>query len=205
MGEGKDDVYNTLGSPSIHGLYKEKGSKFLGLSFPVSDQDQIDQYLLKVKKDHAKARHWCYAWKLGSESPAFRYNDDGEPSNSAGKPIYGQIQSFDLTNVLIIVVRYYGGTKLGVGGLISAYRAAAKHSLEQADIVQKVITGLLVVKFEYADMDKVMRIIKEEGLLIEKQKMDLDCEYNLSVRKRNLEHVENRFLNLRCVDLKRIS
>jgi uncharacterized YigZ family protein len=205
MREEKDDVYNTLGSPSPRGLYKEKGSKFLGLSFPVSNQDQIDAHLLNVKKEHPKARHWCYAWKLGVESPSFRYNDDGEPGNSAGKPIYGQIQSFDLTNVLIVVVRYYGGTKLGVGGLISAYRAAAKHSLEQADIVQKIINGLLLVTFQYADMDKVMRIIKEEELGIEGQQMDLDCKYTVSVRKSNLERVENRFLNLRCVVLKRIT
>lgn len=204
MEESKHDVYYTLGAPSINGLYKEKGSKFIGLSYPVSSQDQIDQYLLKAKRDHAKARHWCYAWKLGVESPIYRYNDDGEPSNSAGKPIFGQIQSFDITNVLIVVVRYFGGTKLGVGGLISAYREAAKNSLEQSEIVQKVIKVPFLVKFQYADMDKVMRIIKEEGLDIEEQKMDLDCKYTLSVRKSNLEHVENRFLNLRCVDFKRI-
>ncbi|WKK65036.1 IMPACT family protein [Lutimonas zeaxanthinifaciens] len=205
MEEGIDDVYSTIGSPSVHGLYKEKGSKFLGLSFPVSNRDQIDSCLSNVKKEHAKARHWCYAWRLGVETPEFRYNDDGEPGNSAGKPIYGQIQSFGLTNVLIIVVRYFGGTKLGVGGLISAYRAAAKDSLEQAVIVQKIVSGSFSVRFQYADMDKVMRIIKEEDISIEGQKMDLDCEYTLSVRKGKLEQVENRFLNLRCVSLKRIT
>ncbi|MCA0932327.1 YigZ family protein [Lutimonas saemankumensis] len=205
MAEDKNDVYYTIASPCRDGLYKEKGSKFLGLSFPVSSQDQVEQYLLSVKKDHAKARHWCYAWKLGVETPVFRYNDDGEPGNSAGKPIYGQIQSFGLTNVLVIVVRYYGGTKLGVGGLISAYRAAAKHSLEQSEIVQKLVASLFSIKFQYADMDKVMRIIKEEGIIIEGQKMDLDCEYSLSVRKSNFAQVENRFENLRCVDLKRIT
>jgi len=205
MEQGKDDIYYTLGSPGLNGLYKEKGSKFLGLSFPVSDQAQIDAYLLQARKEHSKARHWCYAWKLGVESPAYRYNDDGEPGNSAGKPIYGQIQSYGLTNVLVIVVRYYGGTKLGVGGLINAYREAARDSLEQAEIVQKIVTESLSVKFEYKDMDKVMRIIKEQELEIKSQKMDLACQFIISVRKSNYKYVENRFLDLRCADVKRIN
>ena len=131
------DTYNTIESTFIGEIYKEKGSKFIGYAYPVKNEDDIANYISQLKAEHHKARHWCYAWRLGMENFRFRANDDGEPSNSAGQPIYGQLLSFDVTNILIIVVRYYGGTKLGVGGLINAYRTAANNVLEVSKIVKK--------------------------------------------------------------------
>lgn len=199
------EVYKTLLKPSEESLYKEKGSKFIGYAYPVSSQVEIDEFLLIQKKNHPKARHWCYAWQLGIDNPVFRYNDDGEPGNSAGKPIYGQIQSFDLTNVLVIVVRYFGGTKLGVGGLINAYRTAAKFAFEGSQIKEITVKEIYSLRFEYADMDKVMRIIKEKGLEILSQKMNLDCVFELSVPKGDSVQVVKMIENLRCVHLKMIN
>ena len=196
------DLYRTLKRPSDEQVYKEKGSKFLGYAFPIESVAQVDTYIQQLKKAHSKARHWCYAWQIGVENPTYRYNDDGEPSNSAGKPIYGQIQSFELTNVLIVVVRYFGGTKLGVGGLVTAYKAAAKLSLEHADVVEKMLMDTLIVAFDYIHMDKVMRIIKEYQLQILHQKMELNCLFEISVRKNKAEEILQIFKDLRCLDAK---
>ena len=175
MRNSQEDVYLTLSRATEEEVYKEKGSKFLAYAFPLTNSDEVDNLIQLLKKAHPKARHWCYAWQTGVENPTFRYNDDGEPNNSAGKPIYGQIQSFGLTNVLIVVVRYFGGTKLGVGGLIAAYRSAARLALENAVLVEKMLTKELNLRFEYAHMDKVMRLIKENALDILSQKMELNC------------------------------
>ena len=196
------DLYRTLKRPSDEQVYKEKGSKFLGYAFPIESVAEVDTHIQQLKKAHSKARHWCYAWQIGVENPTYRYNDDGEPSNSAGKPIYGQIQSFELTNILIVVVRYFGGTKLGVGGLVTAYKAAAKLSLEQADVVDKMLMDTLIVAFDYIHMDKVMRIIKEHQLQILHQKMELNCLFEISVRKNKAEEILQIFKDLRCLDAK---
>jgi uncharacterized YigZ family protein len=196
------DLYRTLKRPSDEQVYKEKGSKFLGYAFPIESVAHVDIHIQQLKKTHSKARHWCYAWQIGVENPTYRYNDDGEPSNSAGKPIYGQIQSFELTNILIVVVRYFGGTKLGVGGLVTAYKAAAKLSLEQADVVEKMLMDTLIVAFDYIHMDKVMRIIKEHQLQILHQKMELNCLFEISVRKNKAEEILQIFKDLRCLDAK---
>src|SRR5690606_31775566 len=139
----------------------------------------------ELKKKHHQARHWCYAWQIGKEEDQrqFRANDDGEPSNSAGMPIYGQIQSFDVTNLLIVVVRYFGGTKLGVGGLIQAYKTAAQLALESAGIVERTIDKIFEIKFDYPEMNVVMRLIKEHNLNIIAQELALDCKIFLSVRQ----------------------
>ena len=205
MRNSQDDVYLTLRKASEGEAYKEKGSKFLAYAYPLTNSDGVEDLIQALKKAHPKARHWCYAWQTGVEKPTFRYNDDGEPNNSAGKPIYGQIQSFGLTNVLIVVVRYFGGTKLGVGGLIVAYRSAARLGLENAELVEKILTKELNLKFEYADMDKVMRLIKENSLDIISQKMELDCFLKVSVQKSNLEQVVKLFENLRCVQVKKVN
>ena len=197
------DLYQTLGRPSEEQIYKEKGSKFLGYAFPIENIDEVEGYIHRLKKMHTKARHWCYAWQIGVEDPAFRYNDDGEPNNSAGKPIFGQIQSFGLTNVLVVVVRYFGGTKLGVGGLVTAYKATAKLSLEQAEKVEKMLMDTLILEFEYVHMDKVMRIIKEHQLQILQQKMELSCLFEISVRKNKAEGILKLFKDLRCLKAKR--
>jgi uncharacterized YigZ family protein len=195
------DTYNTIEDSFIGEIYKEKGSKFIGFAFPVKTESDINKFISEIKTTHYKARHWCYAWQIGDEKKRYRANDDGEPNNSAGQPIYGQILSFDLTNILIIVVRYYGGTKLGVGGLISAYKTAAKNVLENANIVEKTIDIYFGLTFDYKDIDKVMRKIKEFNLNIISQKMELNCNFALSVRKKHFEKVRQSFKNLLNVKL----
>jgi len=157
-----------------------------------------------LKKKHHAARHWCYAWQLGVGEIKYRANDDGEPNNSAGLPIYGQILSFEITNVLIVVVRYFGGTKLGVGGLINAYKTATKLILESTAIVEKTIDIYYQLIFDYKDMNKVMRIVKENNLEIKKQEMYLNCEYVISVRKKNAVKVKQFFTDLRCLKVKEV-
>ena len=205
MRNSQDDVYLTLGKAENEAVYKEKGSKFLAYAYPVTKADQVDELIQLLRKAHPKARHWCYAWQIGDENPTYRYNDDGEPNNSAGKPIYGQIQSFGLTNILIVVVRYFGGTKLGVGGFSVAYRSATKLALENAVLVEKILTKELSLRFEYIHMDKVMRLIKENELQILSQKMELDCFLKISVRKSNLEKVVKLFEDLRWVKVNKVN
>ena len=187
------DTYKTILKASEASLYKEKGSKFFGYAFPVTNEEKIKEYIHYLKKEHHSARHWCYAWQLGTSYEKYRVNDDGEPSNSAGMPIFGQLQAFDVTNVLVVVVRYFGGTKLGVGGLIQAYKTAAKMSLEVSKIVEKTIDINFEVKFEYPEMNVVMRIIKEENLSITDQKMELNCSIELAVRKKDAARIFELF------------
>lgn len=198
------DTYRTIDVAKGDALFKDKGSKFIGYIFPISSEREVKIYIDELKKRHHAARHWCYAWQLGIEDKKYRANDDGEPNNSAGKPIYGQILSYDITNVLIVVVRYFGGTKLGVGGLITAYKATAKLILEEAKIVKKTIDIYFQLIFDYKDMNKVMRIIKENNIEIKEQTMNLNCNYLISVRKKNAEKVEKLFLDLRCLKLKEV-
>ncbi len=198
------DTYKTIVKPSKEVLFKEKGSKFFGLAFPVEDEEAVKECLENIKKEHYNARHWCYAWQLGKDYSSYRVNDDGEPSNSAGMPIYGQLQSFDVTNVLVVVVRYFGGTKLGVGGLIQAYKTAAQMALETSKIVERTIDENFVLRFDYPEMNVVMRIIKEEDLSITDQKMELDCEIVISVRKKEAERIFELFKNTYKVEIKKI-
>jgi len=196
------DTYKTIEIVKGDALFKEKGSKFIGYVFPITSEDDVKIYINQLKKKHYAARHWCYAWQLGVEDISYRVNDDGEPNNSAGNPIYGQILSKDVTNVLVVVVRYFGGTKLGVGGLISAYKTTAKLILEEAKIVEKTIDVFFQLIFEYKDMNKVMRIIKEQHINLIQQKMELSCDFLISVRKKNASKVEQLILDLRCVKVK---
>ena len=165
-----DDTFKTIASPSTEILFKEKNSKFFGLAFPVTSEDEIKSILYNLRKQHFGAGHFCYAFQLGTDSISFRANDDGEPSNSAGMPIYGQIQSFGLTNILVVVVRFFGGVKLGVSGLISAYKTAAQMTLEEAEIIEKTIDIHFQISFDYKNMNKVMRIIKEKNKRNKKKK-----------------------------------
>lgn len=198
------DTYKTLSSPSPEILFKEKNSKFFGYAFPVSGEEEIKLHLERLRKQHLGAGHFCYAFQLGTETFQFRANDDGEPSNSAGMPIYGQIQSFGITNVLIVVVRFFGGVKLGVGGLISAYRTAAQMALEESEIIEKTIDIHFLVSFDYKNMNKVMRVIKEKNLNIVSQLMQEDCQIEISTRKKNAEMLFDIFSNLFEVDIKKI-
>jgi uncharacterized YigZ family protein len=192
----ENDTYKTISSASVEVLYKEKNSKFFGYAFPVSNEEEIKEHLDRLRKEHFSARHWCYAYQIGTEKIQYRANDDGEPNNSAGMPIYGQIQSFEVTNVMVVVVRYFGGVKLGVGGLISAYKTAAQMALENSEIVEQTINKFFTISFGYAHMNKVMRIIKEKNLQIVSQKMEMDCEIQISIRKKNVQNLLDTFENL---------
>ncbi len=196
-----NDTYKTIDQASTEILFKEKNSKFYGYAFPVISEEEVKAHLELLKKEHFSARHWCYAYQIGTEKIQYRANDDGEPNNSAGMPIYGQIQSFEVTNILVVVVRYFGGVKLGVGGLISAYKTAAQMALENAEIVEKTIDKQFTLAFGYAHMNKVMRIIKEKNLTIVAQKMELDCEIIVATRKKNAQIVWDTFENLYEVQL----
>ncbi|MBT4918787.1 MAG: YigZ family protein [Flavobacteriaceae bacterium] len=197
------DTYKTILKNSKATLLKEKGSKFYAYAFSVIHEDDIKNCLDLLKKEHHSARHWCYAWQLGVNYDSYRANDDGEPTNSAGMPIYGQLQAFNVTNVLVVVVRYFGGTKLGVGGLIQAYKAAAQLSLEESEIVQRTINEGFVLKFDYPEMNKVMRIVKEEHILINHQKLEENCEFTISVRKKKADKIFTLFNNMYRVSIKK--
>ena len=187
------DTYRTIISPSEEVLFKDKNSKFFGYAFPVTTIDDVKNNIEILKKQHHSARHWCYAYQLGTEKNTYRANDDGEPSNSAGQPIYGQIQSFNVTNILIVVVRYFGGVKLGVGGLINAYRTSAQFALENATIIEKTINKEYLITFDYKNMNKVMRIIKEKQIKIVNQKLELNCQIKISVRKKDSQAIFELF------------
>lgn len=198
------DTYKTIENSFEGSIYKDRGSKFIGYIFPISNSEDALNYISKIKKKHHKARHWCYAWKIGVETIEYRVNDDGEPNNSAGQPIYGQILSFDLTNVLVIVVRYFGGIKLGVGGLITAYKNAARLVIESSLIIEKTIDVCLELKFDYENLNKIMRIIKEKQLSIVFQQMEMRCLLKVLVRKKDSELIISIFENLNFVNIRQI-
>ena len=189
------DTYRTIFKPSEGVLFKEKNSKFFGYAFPITTEEEAKIHIEELKKKHHQARHWCYAWQTGKEENElhFRANDDGEPSNSAGMPIYGQIQSFNVTNILVVVVRYFGGVKLGVGGLIQAYKTAAQMALENSRIVERTVNKNFKIKFDYPEMNIVMRLIKENNLEILKQELGLDCTIYIIVRKKDAEEIFGKF------------
>ncbi|MDT0687279.1 IMPACT family protein [Autumnicola psychrophila] len=199
------DTYKSITKPSEEVLFKDRNSKFFGYAFPVKTEEEISTHLEELKTKHHKARHWCYAWQLGKEDIHYRANDDGEPSNSAGMPIYGQIQSFEVTNILIVVVRYFGGVKLGVGGLINAYKTAAQLALEASEMITRSIDRVFVVKFDYPEMNTVMRIIKENNLNVIDQKLELDCKIFLSVRKNEAEEIFQKFNSTYKVEIKELN
>jgi uncharacterized YigZ family protein len=198
------DTYKTLDESVENILFKEKNSKFFGYAFPVTSEIEVKTYLENLKTEHFSARHWCYAYQIGTEVIKFRANDDGEPSNSAGMPIYGQIQSFDITNVLVVVIRYFGGVKLGVGGLISAYKTTAQLTLDEANIIEKTIDKKFKITFDYKNMNKVMRIIKEKNVQIINQKMELNCEIEIATRKKNAKEIVDIFTALFEIDIEEL-
>ncbi|MBO0341246.1 MAG: YigZ family protein [Bacteroidota bacterium] len=202
--EKKEDVYRTVTKTSPEILYKDRKSKFYAQIHPIASEDDVKPIVEELRKKYHTANHVCYAWQLGTENPVYRANDDGEPNNSAGMPIYGQIQSFDVTNVLITVTRIFGGTKLGVGGLIQAYKTAAQLALESAKIVKKTIKAKFRLQFGYPEMDKVMRIIKQKNLNIISQKMELDCELVISVRMTESEETLQIFDEMQHVEISQL-
>lgn len=179
-----DDTYKTI-SAAANGIYKEKGSKFMAFAEPVTTEEEAKKILEKYRKQYHDARHHCFAWAIGPFRDSQRMNDDGEPSGTAGRPIFGQILSFDVTNLIIVVIRYFGGTKLGAGGLITAYKAAAKYALDSAVIITKTINDVYEITFGYPETNEVMRIIKEINLRIVESNYTDTCRLIVSVRKKN--------------------
>ena len=188
------DTYLTIAAPS-EGLYKEKMSKFLAFAEPCCTSEQAKEIVTRYKKEYFDARHVCWAYMLGAERTDFRSNDDGEPSGTAGKPILGQINSFNLTDLCVIVVRYFGGIKLGTSGLIEAYRTAAQEALNTATIEEKIIEETITVHFQYPLMGDVMRIVKEENATVLSQDFVEDCRLTLSLRKNQMPRMRSRFEN----------
>jgi len=182
------DTYLTVKAFS-GGLYKEKGSRFISMAWPVTNQEEIKSILEKARKEHHSARHHCYAWMLGQNRENFRVNDDGEPSGSAGKPILGQINAFQVTNVLIVVVRYFGGKLLGISGLINAYRSAAESALKNGEITEHFIQDYFELEFPYSCVNDVMKIIKEEDAGQSQQKFELRCQMTINFRTSSRERM----------------
>lgn len=205
----KSDEYKTITSYS-DGFFKDRGSKFFAHAYPVTSEEEIKDILRELRKKYHDARHHCYAYRLGADKLIYRANDDGEPSSSAGKPILGQIQSYDLTDILIVVIRYFGGTLLGVPGLINANRSAARDAIENGKIKIKTIGDIIQLKFDYLEMNNVMRIIKEDQLKIVHQEYDLECLIHLRVRRlhtsrlidklNKVEKAEAKVLEVRDID-----
>ena len=194
----ESDSYKTIKNIS-EGIYKEKGSKFITYAFPVICEEDIKIEIDKLKKEYYDARHHCYAYMLGADKKTFRANDDGEPSSTAGKPILGQILSTELTNILIVVIRYFGGTKLGVSGLIRAYKTAALDAISNAEIIEKTVNDIYDIHFDYLVMNDVMRIIKEEEPLQIDQDFNLTCRITLSIRQSEVEKIIERFSKIDSV------
>ena len=190
-----NDLFKTISSES-KGLFKDRGSRFIALAYPVSSEREIKERISLLRKEFHDARHHCFAWRLGPEMERYRVNDDGEPSGTAGRPIFGQIQSRELTDILIVVIRYFGGTLLGVGGLINAYRSSASEALEHANVIEKKVEEKVTINFPYDAMNAVMSIIKEYDLQMDKQHFDLDCSLELRVWTRNFPKLTQRFNKL---------
>jgi uncharacterized YigZ family protein len=205
------DTYKTIAFPSEEILYKEKNSKFFGYAFPILSEEEVKPIIDRFRKQHPNAGHYCYAYQIGAETLVYRANDDGEPSNTAGMPIYGQIQSFSVTNILLVVVRIFGGVKLGVGGLIAAYKTTAQMVLEECEIIEKTIDIHYLISFDYKNMNKVMRGIKENKVEIVSQKMEIAenlvtpiGKIEIKTRKKNAEMTFSIFNSMFEIDIKQV-
>ena len=204
------DTYTTIAQATDEVLFKEKSSKFFGYAFPIESEEEVKPIIDQLRKLHPHAVHYCYAYQIGTEKISYRANDDGEPSNTAGAPIYGQIQSFGLTNVLLVVVRIFGGIKLGVGGLITAYKTTAQMVLEDAEIIEKTIDIHFLISFDYKNMNKVMRVIKEKKLDLINQTMEIEDtgiaigKIEIKTRKKNAEMIFDIFDKLFEIDIIRL-
>lgn len=197
--------YKTICQAPNEVIFKDRGSKFFGYSFPIENEEDVKTHLQVLKKKHPPAKHFCYAYSIGINQMRYRLSDDGEPNNSAGQPIYGQIQSFGLTNILIVVIRYFGGTKLGVGGLIQAYRSTAKMSLELSEIIELEVLTKYSLNFSYARLNTVMADLKKRQIQITYQLLDLDCEMTIAANQPNAIGLENAFKKFKDIKLKKIN
>ncbi len=189
------DTYRTISTYS-EGLYKEKGSKFLAFAWHVENEDDVKSHLAELRKKYFDARHHCYAYSIGATRSAFRMNDDGEPSGTGGKPIYGQLLSFNLTDILVVVVRYFGGVLLGTSGLANAYKSATREALSAATVVECTINHRYEIGFKYELMNDVMHILKENNLTPKRQQFDMQCKMEFNVRLRDSERIRTQFERL---------
>ena len=177
-----EDTYKTIEKPS-EGLFRDRGSKFLAFAYPLNSEYELKNYLTQLKSLHPKANHHCWAMRMSIDRSVFRLNDDGEPSGTAGRPILNTLLSRDLTNIAVIVVRYFGGTLLGVPGLINAYKSATEDALQQAVVIEKTVNDIYTIEFDYLQMNDIMKIIKEDNLIIISQAFDNNCSIQVSIRK----------------------
>lgn len=199
-----DEVYkyNTINDTATSD-FRDRGSKFFGFAYPISDVDEVKEHVKALKKEHPKAVHYCFAFRIGTDGTQFRANDDGEPSGSAGKPILGQIDSAGLTNVLVVIVRYFGGSLLGVPGLINAYKTATAEALEKAEVIEKLVEERVLISFDYPVMNDVMQILKQSDATIYKQELQLFCEVTAGIPKEVSTSYIERLSDIRGVTVKR--
>ncbi|TWI98058.1 putative YigZ family protein [Mucilaginibacter frigoritolerans] len=193
-----DDTYRTIEKP-VEGVFRDRGSKFLALAYPISNENELKHILLPLKNEHPKANHFSWAIRLGIDRSVFRINDDGEPSGTAGRPILNTLLSHDLTNLVVIVVRYFGGTLLGVPGLINAYKTATEEALKLAVIIEKTVNDIYTINFEYLQMNDVMKIIKDDNLSIISQTFDNNCSITVSIRKTQVNQVLGKLSKINSV------
>ncbi len=196
----QEDTFLTIRDIS-EGFYKEKGSKFLAFAYPVCSLDEIKEIIKTLRQEYFEARHWCFAYILGKDKSVYRANDDGEPSGSAGLPILGQIKSKNLTNVLVVVIRYFGGTKLGVSGLVNAYKTSTLDALENAAIIEEIMKDEIRFSFAYLGMNSVMKLIKEYDLEIVRQNFSNQCEITLLVRQKSVIEIKNKLQKIQEVEI----
>jgi uncharacterized YigZ family protein len=196
-----DDTYSTIEKPS-EGIFRDRGSKFMAFAYPVSTDVDLKNNLAQLRMEHPKANHHCWAMRLSIDRSVFRINDDGEPSGTAGRPILNILLSHDITNLAVVVVRYFGGTLLGVPGLINAYKMATEEALKQAEIIQKTLNDVYTIEFDYLQMNDVMRIIKEDSLTIISQEFDNNCSIRVSIRKMQVNQTLLKLSKLSAVSSK---
>ena len=196
-----DDSYKTI-EDTAEGIFRDKGSKFLAYAYPIRSEDEVKSIILKLKAEHGKANHFCYAYRLTPDRSVFRVNDDGEPSGTAGRPILNCLLSEDLINILVVVVRYFGGTLLGVPGLISAYKNASLEAIKESKIITKTVNDVYEVYFDYLQMNDIMKLVKDENLQVLAQQFDTHCNLKFEVRKSHLNQVLGRFDKIEHVKLK---
>ncbi|QIL42109.1 YigZ family protein [Pedobacter sp. HDW13] len=196
-----DDSYKTIGSAS-EGIFRDKGSKFIAYTYPIRSEEEVKPLITALRAEHAKARHFCYAYRLTPDRSVFRINDDGEPSGTAGRPILNCLLSEDVTNILVVVVRYFGGTLLGVPGLINAYKTASIEAIKAATIINKTVNDVYEVNFDYLQMNDVMKLVKEENIEVLAQQFDTQCVLKFEIRKNQLNQVLGKFDKIAGVKLK---
>lgn len=196
-----EDTYTTIENP-VTGLFKDKGSKFIAYAFPFNNEHELKDLLIKVKTEHPKARHHCYAYRLGIDRSVFRVNDDGEPAGSAGRPILNTLLSAELTNILVVVVRYFGGTLLGIPGLINAYKSATQDAIDQASKIEKHEEDVYEIQFDYPQMNDIMRLVKDENLDVIKQNFEITCLMHIAIRKTMVNRLADQIVSLPNTKLK---